>query len=195
VQTVRRPASFLSAAVALLAALAAALPAQAGGTRSVLHYGDSLAVGTDVYLDAFLSGWTIRSSAAVSRHAADVPRALRAFGHALPRVVVLSVGTNDDPERVSGFARIVHETISIAGGSRCIVWSTIARPPHGGVSYEGYNRVLRAAARHHPNLRLLDWASMAKAHPGWFGRDGVHPSTGGYRDRAEAIAGLIRQGC
>ena len=179
---------------ALACALVAASPGHASGSRNVLSYGDSLSVGTDLFLGAYLRGWNLRSSASISRHADEVLAALRAYGRALPRVIIVSAGTNDDPGRVSGFARIVRQTLAIAGPSRCVVWSTIVRPPYQGVSYGGYNRALAAIAATHANLRVFDWAAMARAHPSWFGSDGVHPTATGYRVRAAAIARLVR-GC
>ena len=65
-------------ACALACALAAASPLSAAGNRTVLSYGDSLSVGTDLFLDGLLRGWSVRSEAVLSRHASDVPRALRA---------------------------------------------------------------------------------------------------------------------
>jgi len=180
---------------ALVCASAFSLPAAGSGNRTVLHYGDSLAVGTDLYLDRYLADWTLRSSTDVSRHAADAPSALAALGPSLPRVVVLSVGTNDDPGAVSDFRRIVRQTVAVAGPSRCVVWATIVRPPYRGVPYSGYNQVLRTAAAQHANLVVLDWAAMARTHPGWFGADGVHPSMSGYRARAAATARLVRERC
>ena len=177
---------------ALACALVVGSPAGAAGSRDVLSYGDSLSVGTNLYLGRYLRGWNVRSVAAISTHAEEVPGALRSFGSSLPRVVVVSAGTNDDPGRVSGFARIVRQTLAIAGPRRCVVWSTIVRPPYGGVSYSGYNRALAAAAAHRRNLRVFDWVGMAHAHPSWFGSDGVHPTVTGYRARAAAIARLVR---
>lgn len=179
-------------ACVLAGALLAVSPLHAAGSRTVLNYGDSLAIGTDLYLDAYLRGWSVRSETEISRHAADVPGALRGLGHALPRVIVVSVGTNDDPGAVSRFARVVRETLAVAGPTRCVVWSTIVRPPYQGVSYAGYNQVLRTAAHRHASLRVLDWAAMARTHPGWFGKDGVHPSMAGYRARAAATARLVQ---
>ncbi len=185
----------LAAALGALAcALAVTSPAPAAGSRHVLSYGDSLSVGTDLFLGGYLRGWSVRSSASISRHAEDAPGALRGYGAALPHVIVVSAGTNDDPGRVSGFARIVRETLAIAGPSRCVVWSTIVRPPYQGVSYAGYNSTLEAIAGRRGNLRVFDWVSMARAHPSWFGSDGVHPTATGYRARAAAIARLVR-GC
>jgi lysophospholipase L1-like esterase len=191
---VSRPGRLVVLACALTCAFVASSSLSAAGNRTVLSYGDSLSVGTDLFLDGLLRGWSVRSEAVISRHATDVPSALRAFGSALPSVIVVSAGTNDDPGRVSGFARVVHETLAVAGPRRCVVWATIVRPPYRGVSYDGYNRALASIARAHSNLRVLDWAAMARAHPSWFGRDGVHPTMTGYRARAAATARLVR-GC
>lgn len=187
-----RPTRIGLALGTLVCVLVAALPAQAAGNRNVLSYGDSLSVGTDLFLGRYLRGWNVRSLTAISRHADEVPGALRSFGRSLPRVIVVSAGTNDDPGRVSGFARIVRRTLAIAGPSRCVVWSTVVRPPYRGVSYAGYNRALETIAAGHANLRVFDWAAMARAHPSWFGSDGVHPTATGYRVRAAAIAKLVR---
>ena len=188
-----RPGRLVVVACALACVLAFSSPVLAAGNRTVLSYGDSLAVGTDLFLDGLLQGWSVRSEAVLSRHASDVPPALRALGASLPSVIVVSAGTNDDPGRVSGFARVVREALAVAGPRRCVVWATIVRPPYQGVSYDGYNRALAAIARTHANLRVLDWAAMARAHPSWFGRDGVHPSMTGYRARAAAVARLVQR--
>jgi len=180
---------------ALASALLVVCASATAGNRTVLSYGDSLSVGTDLFLGGYLRGWSVRSVTEVSRHADDVPDALRGYGPSLPRVVVVSAGTNDDPGRVAGFARIVRRTLAIAGPSRCVVWSTIVRPSYRGVSYAGYNRALETIARRDGNLHVLDWAAMAHAHPSWFGPDGVHPSMTGYRARAAAVARLIRERC
>jgi lysophospholipase L1-like esterase len=178
--------------LALAYVLVAGSAAHASGSRNVLSYGDSLSVGTNVYLGTYLRGWNVRSVGAISTHADEVPGALRSYGGSLPRVVVVSAGTNDDPGRVSGFARVVRETLEVVGPRRCVVWSTIVRPPYAGVSYAGYNRALATIARHHDNLRVFDWAKLAGAHSSWFGSDGVHPTATGYRVRAAAIARLVR---
>ena len=188
-----RASALLFIAVACLLAASTPAPAGAAGQRTVLNYGDSLAVGTQLYLGEYLGGWRVRAETEVSRHATDVPGALRSLGTALPRVVVVSAGTNDDPGTVSRFARTVRETVAVAGSGRCVVWATVVRPPYAGVSYAGYNRALRAIAKHHPTLHVLEWDAMARAHPSWFGSDGVHPSMTGYRERAKATARLVKR--
>ena len=183
----------LALGVAVLACVGALQADAAAGTpRTVLHYGDSLTVGTGLYLPAFLPGWSITQSASVSRHADEGPQAVRSLSSTLPRVLVISLGANDDPGAVSAFAADVRRVVSAAGRNRCVIWSTVVRPPYNGVSYEGYNRVLRRAALTFANFRVFEWQALARAHPGWFGSDGVHPTADGYRARAAALAKLVK---
>jgi hypothetical protein len=161
--------------------------------RTVHVDGDSLAYGTDLYLPRYLPGWTMTQAVDVSRHAADGAAAIAALGPSLPRVVVVSLGTNDDPGAVEQFASYVRRIVRAAGPGRCVIWSTIVRPPYRGVSYAGYNRVLRSAARRWQSFHVFDWAVLAREHSGWFGADGVHPSMTGYRARAAGLAQLIER--
>jgi lysophospholipase L1-like esterase len=181
----------LTAAALPLFATAAA-PAAPVSPRTVLHYGDSLTVGTGVYLSSFLPGWSIIESASVGRHVDNAPAAVRSLNSALPRVLVISLGANDDPRAVAAFANDVRHIVATAGSNRCIIWSTVVRPPFHGVSYDGYNRVLRQVAATSANFRVFDWQALAAAHPRWFGSDGVHPTAGGYRARAAALAKLVK---
>ena len=182
-----------TALVVALCLTGAAHPAQGVGTtpaHSVLHYGDSLAVGTGLFLPHYLRGWTIRQSTDVSLHADEGSRTLASS--TLPHVLVISLGTNDDPGAVTAFRHDVRAVIRAAGPRRCVIWSTVVRPPYNGVSYDGYNDVLRRAARTFESFHVFDWQALARANPQWFGSDGVHPSMTGYRARAAALARLIK---
>jgi hypothetical protein len=174
----------------LLAAIWAS-PA-AAQDRSLFVNGDSLAVGTQPYLPSALPGWTIRTSAEVSRHAFQGPGVLRAAGP-LPNVIAVSLGTNDDPRQVSGFRRAVRATMAVAGPSRCVVWATILRPRVAGASYTGYNRALKAEARARPNLKVVRWRKLVHRHPEWLADDGVHVDGVGYLARARAFARKIQR--
>lgn len=199
---VRNPAGYgaLMGRFLVLASTIAALslvttpmsPAASRSAHTVLHYGDSLTVGTGLYLSTFLPGWSITQSASISRHADEGPAAVRSLSSALPRVLVISLGANDDPGAVTSFAASVRRIALAAGTDRCVIWSTVVRPPYNGVSYAGYNRVLRRAATTYPNFVVFDWQALARAHPRWVSGDGVHPTADGYRARAAALAKLIR---
>jgi lysophospholipase L1-like esterase len=182
----------LALAAAGLALAAAAAPATAA-ERSLLVVGDSLAEGTRPYIPKELSGWTIRQSTKVSRHAAEGDDVMRRYGDGLPRVIHASLGTNDDPRDVDGFRSAVRSVMKVAGADRCVVWANIVRPPYGGVSYRGYNRVLADEDARRDNLLVLNWKRMVHRHPEWLAGDGVHVSADGYRARAHAVAKLVRR--
>src|SRR6185503_20227040 len=118
----------------------------AARAQGVFVNGDSLAVGTEPYLDQELPGWNVRTSATISRHATEGAGVLRSAGR-LPKVIAVSLGTNDDPRSTSAFRSAIASLVSAAGSGRCIVWATIRRPAVAGASYAGYNRVLAEEAR------------------------------------------------
>jgi lysophospholipase L1-like esterase len=181
-------------ALALVAAALALTPAAASAAeRSLLVNGDSLAEGTRPYIPPALPGWRVRQSTAVSRHAYQGDDVMRRYGSRLPRVVHVSLGTNDDPRAVDGFRKAIADLMKVAGGRRCVVWANIVRPPYRGVSYRGYNRVLADESSRRNNLRVLNWVRMVRAHPEWLADDGVHVSAAGYRARAKAVARIVRR--
>jgi lysophospholipase L1-like esterase len=171
---------------------ALALLAPAGArAQGVFVDGDSLAVGTEPYLDDALPGWNVRTSATVSRHAAEGAGVLRSAGR-LPRVIAVSLGTNDDPRSTAAFRSAIDDVVSAAGPGRCIVWATIRRPPVAGTGYKGYNEVLREEARERDGFKLVRWTKLVARHPEWLAEDGVHVDATGYRARAAAFAEKIR---
>jgi hypothetical protein len=181
-------------ALALVLVLVFGAPATAEApSRRLLVDGDSLAVGTKPYLPRDLAHWKIIQSTSISRHAAEGADILRSYGRSLPRVIHVSLGTNDDPRALGAFRAAIRAVMDVAGPRRCVVWANIVRPPFAGVSYAGYNRVLARESRPRKNLRVANWARMAREHPQWFGRDGVHPSAEGYRARAKEIATSVRR--
>src|SRR5512133_2327208 len=173
----------LARLAALLGCLALAVgPAPAadaghGHHRKPLVFvdGDSLAVGTGPYLPADLHGFNVRQSASISRHAPEGVQVLRGLGK-LPRVVVMSLGTSDDPGAVGTFRTAVRQTIHLAGPRRCVIWPNIVCPPVGGSSYAGYNHVLAQENRRHRNMRVVKWTRIVRQQGVALSADGVHPT-------------------
>jgi len=182
-----------TSALALILALAAPAAAADAPSRRLLVDGDSLAVGTKAYLPGDLPGWKIKQSAKVSRHAYEGADVMRSYGRSLPRVIHVSLGTNDDPNDVAGFRAAVRDVMSVAGSRRCVVWTNIVRPPAAGASYAGYNRVLARESARRDNLRIVNWVRMVREHPEWLVGDGVHVNAEGYRARAKAVASAVRR--
>ena len=176
----------------LAAALAAPASAEASNRRLLVN-GDSLAVGTQPYLPRELGRWKVTQSTAVSRHAYEGAGFLRAYGRGLPRVIHVSLGTNDDPRSVSAFRAAIREVMSVAGPRRCVVWANVVRPPVVGASYAGYNRALAKESRPRSNLRVVNWARMVRENSYWLAGDGVHVSAEGYQVRARAVARSVRR--
>lgn len=160
---------------------------------TLVHVGDSLAVGTDPYLPGLLPGWALSSSAVVGRTSEEGLAVLQSLGALLPRVMAISLGTNDDPATTQAFAATVREVISLAGPDRCVVWATIARPAVRGVSYASFNRILRNEATRSRSLKVMDWAAMVKRNPSFLRADRVHAVAAGYRARAQEIARLAKR--
>ena len=179
-------------ALVLAVLLAAPATAQALSHRLFVD-GDSLAVGTKPYLPQELRGWKVTQSASVSRHAADGADVLRGYGPSLPRVVHVSLGTNDDPNQVDAFRAAIREVMNVVGPHRCVVWTNIVRPAVAGASYAGYNRALAAESRPRENLRVVSWVRLVRENPQWVVGDGVHVNADGYRARAKAIAQSVRR--
>jgi hypothetical protein len=193
--------------VALATVLACGLAVAAGGllraaegapfepaSRTVLDVGDSLSVGTGPHLRARLPEYRIDRRVKIGLRAHEVAAIVSRWRAALPSVLVVSAGTNDDPRSLPDFTRAVSDIVRDAGG-RCIVWPTISRPRVAGLSYDLLNSVLAGAAARNPNLVLVRWARMVRLNPGWLGRDRVHASVDGYRARAEAIATAVKTRC
>jgi hypothetical protein len=172
-----------------------AAPGATGGSSQAARgrafvVGDSLAEGTEGPLAELLPGWRIRTSAYTGRPTADGVSEITSAGN-LPPVLVVSLGTNDDPSAASTFKGQVQAVLEAAGASRCVIWPNIARPPYNGVSYAGYNRVLAQVAAANPNLTVVDWVGIVKRDPGLLAPDAVHATPGGYEARAQAIAAAI----
>jgi lysophospholipase L1-like esterase len=189
---VRRAAACLVVVlVALAASTAVSRSAPGSHGRTVLDLGDSLAVGTAPYLRATLPGYRIQRLHDVGLHAYDAA-AIVAERRSLPRMLVVSAGTNDDPRIVSTFSNAVRQVLRAAGPQRCVVWPTIARPAALGATYSRLNRALARLAAQHENLVVVDWARLVHGHAEWLAPDGVHVGVEGYRARAAAIAAAIR---
>jgi hypothetical protein len=167
-------------------------PGTGGGTGSLLLEGDSLAVGDSPYVEQALSGWKVQTLARTSKPTAEGVAEISSRAGSLPGVIAVSLGTNDDPSATSTFQGHVDTVIDAAGPGRCVLWVNIVRPPYGGVSYAGYNRVLARTAASVPNFLVVDWAGMVRSNPGLIGGDGVHATPSGYAARGRAIAQAAR---
>jgi hypothetical protein len=185
--------AIVALAVAAAAPLTAGAPADSSMSRRLLVNGDSLAVGTAPYIPRELRRWRVTQSTAISRHAPEGASVLRAYGRGLPRVIHVSLGTNDDPRNLSGFRAAIRAVMAAAGPRRCVVWANIVRPAVGGGNSTGGKKGVARESRPRENLRVVNWARMVRRNPHWLAGDGVHVSADGYQERARNIARSVRR--
>ena len=165
-------------------------PEPAGEVGSLTLVGDSLNVGTDPYLRDELEGWTIDAHDRVGRQTWEGVEELRRLRASLAPIVVVSLGTNDADGSEDEFRDHVADAIGIVGPRRCLLWATVVR---SGAPRDGFNAVLEAARAEHPNLRLVDWASLVEREPETLAFDTVHGTPEGYARRAEETAEAARR--
>ncbi len=106
---------------------------------------------------------------------------------------VIALGTNDTAD-VSAGANVgrlgrIAELMSVAHGAP-VLWVNVQTLDQTGPWAEPnmlrWNRALTQACHQYPNLRVFDWAAVAR--DGWFISDGIHYTSAGYAARARMIA-------
>lgn len=161
--------------------------------HGTLVIGDSLAVGLRPYLGALLPGRTITWDVRSGRTTPQGLQRLRAqLRDANPRLVIVSLGTNDGPDPRRFVSRLRRALAAIPGDA-CVVWSSILRPRRKS-PYRALNAVLRAEARRDPRLHLIDWAGAVRRGDVHL-PDGLHPDAAGYEHRSRMFAAAAGRGC
>jgi lysophospholipase L1-like esterase len=106
---------------------------------------------------------------------------------------VLALGTNDTADVASGsnvsrLARI--EQMMSAAHGQPVLWvnvvSLLGTGPYAEANMRLWNGALQQACLRYPNIRVFDWAGVAKIR--WFINDGIHYTVDGYAARARQIA-------
>jgi len=105
------------------------------------------------------------------------------LGAALGPVVVVLAGYNDYEANYAGNIEQALAVFRKAGVER-VLWGTLRESRQ---SYASMNDMLRDAARRHPELTVLDWNALSRAHADWFQPDDIHLTATG----AEAMARMV----
>ena len=158
-------------------------------TGSATLVGDSLNVGIEPYLGDELPSWRLDSHDRVGRATQEGIDELRSLGGRLAPVVVVSLGTNDSDGSEPDFRQLVNRAVAIVGPRRCLVWATVVRD---GTPRTGFNQVLEDARSEHPNIRLVEWATLVGENSELLAGDLVHGTPEGYARRAEETARAVR---
>lgn len=142
---------------------------KAAGPRGRLAVGDSLMVSVTPWMAS--QGFTVHAK--VGRQFSTAPGIVRSFGSALPRNLVVELGTNGTVSLAA-----CKSVVRTAGKNRRVFLVT-ARVPR---SWEaGNRRTLRAcdASYSSKRVRIIDWYAHSAGHPEWFVGDRVHLSAAG----------------
>jgi hypothetical protein len=85
-------------------------------------------------------------------------------------VVVIVDGYNDLPDSFAGDVELTLDTLRDHGVQH-VLWVNLheIRP-----EFAQKNAVLAAAAKHHAELRVLDWNAYSSGHPEWYQTDLIH---------------------
>ena len=106
----------------------------------------------------------------------------------VPRRAIVHIGTSQGLTE-----REARDVLAVLGGQSLVVWSTIQVPDdRRRFTFEKEtNRVVRALAREHDHVRLLDWNRLTSARPELLLDDGVRASARGCRAYARLVARLL----
>ncbi len=109
---------------------------------------------------------------------------------------VIALGTNDAADVAVGsnvgLAARIQRMMSLIG-DQPVMWvnviSLLASGPYANGNMQQWDRDLLQACPSYPNMRVYDWAAVAK--PSWFIPDGIHYTPQGYAERARLIADAL----
>lgn len=109
---------------------------------------------------------------------------------------VIALGTNDTADVYVGsnvgLSTRISRMMSVIGDDP-VMWvnvkTLLSSGPYSETNMEDWDRALLAACSAHPNMKVFNWAGIAK--PGWFTDDGIHYNSPGSAPRAAAIADAL----
>ncbi|HEU5362304.1 MAG TPA: hypothetical protein VFU56_03130 [Gaiellaceae bacterium] len=180
------------AAASLAFALAALLPGagRADPPPHVSIVSDSVLTavtwGNDAAQAALTQGLDVAIDAGVCRrlngescefaggHVPTTLQVLAGWGYLGPVVVIVD-GYNDIPASFTGDVELTLDTLRDRGVQH-VLWVNLHAVKQ---EFVDKNAVLAAAARHHPELRVLDWNGYSSPHADWYQTDGIHLLPGG----------------
>lgn len=115
----------------------------------------------------------------------NVVQLAKTMGSKLGPNVVVAAGYNDFEDQ---YAQNIENALDAfkAAGVKHVWWLTLRAAHHG---YITMNDDIEAAAKNHPELRVIDWNLYSRSHPDWFQADGLHLLGPG----SEAMATLIHK--
>jgi hypothetical protein len=111
---------------------------------------------------------------------------------------VLALGTNDTADVAVGsevgLMTRIQRMMSAAHGEP-VMWvnvvSLLVSGPYAEANMVKWDKTLLQACSRYPNMRVFNWASVAKRK--WFISDGIHYTSAGYAARSRLIANALAE--
>jgi hypothetical protein len=158
---------------------------------SVYLTGDSLTWRTAPYLQ-YLLGLSGRELQVKAYPGVTIQQALpwtqaEVAATPMPPVAVVALGANDT-EPLPQLMWWIERMIDTFPKTERIIWVNYYSLRFDDTAK---NQVLDFVASRHPNVTVLDWASVIRHHPEMFLPDGVHYTPAGYALRATTIASAL----
>jgi hypothetical protein len=109
---------------------------------------------------------------------------------------VLALGTNDTADvavgSTVGLTARIDEMMSLIG-DHPVLWinlkTLLSSGPYSEARMQMWNHALLRACLRYPDMRVYDWAAVARAS--WFISDGIHYTPQGYAERSRLIADAL----
>lgn len=183
--------------------------AATGGCRALVHLGDSLSLNTEAKIKSLYHymGFTTVEVHAVNggsiwypsgRSGLEMARYYRKkYGTNICWVIAL--GTNDSASSNSKqWTQRIDSIMSVIGKDP-VMWVNVwfwskTRPNYNLFVATAWNSLLFQYQKKYANIRIFDWATIAKSNPGWFIYDGLHYNSTGMSRRAlwiSSAAGIM----
>ena len=107
----------------------------------------------------------------------------------LGNAVLIGLGTNGP---ITGYYEDETKAlVQYLGSNRQIFWINNYAP---GIQWiEANNAYLTKLAKEHPNVHIIDWASLASKHRDWLGDDGIHPNDIGVKEYSKFIHDEVKK--
>ncbi|MEX0380326.1 acyltransferase family protein [Leuconostoc sp. MS02] len=137
--------------------------------------GDSVMLDAAPYLQEVNSNMVV--DAEVGRQSYQTPQLVAKMsehGDLAPNMLI-GLGTNGDIKRTD-----LDQMMTTFGKKRQIYWMNNFVQSRSWQNEN--NKMLAEAARHYPNLHVINWFALAEQHLDWFADDGVHPGPMGDRN-------------
>ena len=154
---------------------------------NIVAVGDSVMLGAAPALRNDFAG--IYIDAKVSRYVGaglDIFKGINKEGR-LGDVVIVGLGTNGP---ITGYYEEETKALVDYLGDRKIYWINNYAP---GISWiDENNAYLEKLAKEHPNIVIIDWASLAAKHRDWLGDDGIHPNDLGVKEYSKFVHDQIK---